>query len=221
VQSSKQRNRASGGGSSSSSSSGCSSSGSNTDGRKSGGDLNPKKSDTEVEFDLNKLLLALEGDVQHGAGNPSFNAALKRLGAENTELLPDSDSDCGEDHKQGRTEQDDEDEGEEDEGDEGDDCDIDEIDQENNNLRMLMHAMDQELQHQGIGKEFERVPKSDSKKGQVEVGEEEFHPVEVNLNLVKNLLESYSAQAGEAGPVGNLLCQLGLSLPSDLTNDLD
>jgi len=35
---------------------------------------------------------------------------------------------------------------------------MDEIDQENDNMRALMQAMDQELHHEGIGKEFERAP---------------------------------------------------------------
>lgn len=186
-----------------------------------------KKDDQEVEFDLSKLLAALEGDIKRGQGNPSFNAALKRLGVDNTELLPDTDSDRDDQKvKDGEIE----DEGDEyrDEGDEGDDMgeaegdgnevDMDDIDEENHNLRMLMEAMDHELHGEGIGKEFERAPANEAEKTQ---GEEEFQPVEVNLNLVKNLLESYSSQAGEAGPVGNLLSQLGLSLPNDLPNDLD
>lgn len=39
-----------------------------------------EKSDREIEFDLTKLMAALQGDVEQGGGNASFNDALKRLG---------------------------------------------------------------------------------------------------------------------------------------------
>ena len=38
-------------------------------------------------------------------------------------------------------------------------------------------------------------------------------PVDVDMNLVQNLLASYDAQQGLAGPVGNLAGMLGLQLP--------
>jgi hypothetical protein len=38
-------------------------------------------------------------------------------------------------------------------------------------------------------------------------------PVNVDLNLLKNLLESYSLQMGGSGPASNLLSQLGLQMP--------
>ena len=42
-----------------------------------------------------------------------------------------------------------------------------------------------------------------------------LRPVDLDLNLVKNLLSSYSSQDGLAGPVSNLLGSMGLSLPDD------
>ena len=44
---------------------------------------------------------------------------------------------------------------------------------------------------------------------------EDTRPVDLDLNLVKNLLASYSAQQGFSGPVSNLLGSLGLTLPED------
>lgn len=38
-------------------------------------------------------------------------------------------------------------------------------------------------------------------------------PVDVDLNLVSNILESYSSQAGLAGPASNLLQSMGVQLP--------
>ena len=45
--------------------------------------------------------------------------------------------------------------------------------------------------------------------------ESDLRPVDLDLNLVKNLLASYSAQQGLAGPVSNLLGSMGLKLPDD------
>ena len=42
---------------------------------------------------------------------------------------------------------------------------------------------------------------------------EDSAPVDVDFNLVKNILESYTSQAGEAGPATNILHSLGLHLP--------
>lgn len=38
-------------------------------------------------------------------------------------------------------------------------------------------------------------------------------PVDIDLNLVSNILESYSSQAGLAGPASNLLQSMGVQLP--------
>lgn len=40
----------------------------------------------------------------------------------------------------------------------------------------------------------------------------ELTPVDVDMNLVTNLLESYSAQAGLAGPTSNILQSMGVCL---------
>lgn len=49
--------------------------------------------------------------------------------------------------------------------------------------------------------------------GELEETEEEIQPLDVDLNLVSNLLESLSCQDGLAGPASNLLQSLGLHLP--------
>lgn len=43
----------------------------------------------------------------------------------------------------------------------------------------------------------------------------ELTPVDVDMNLVANLLESYSAQAGLAGPTSNILQSMGVYLPEN------
>jgi len=47
--------------------------------------------------------------------------------------------------------------------------------------------------------------------------DEEFTPVDVDVNLVKSLLDSYSSQQGQPGPTSNLLGLMGLQLPQDTT----
>lgn len=42
--------------------------------------------------------------------------------------------------------------------------------------------------------------------------DEDFTPVDVDLNLVKSLLDSFSSQEGLPGPASNLLGLMGLQL---------
>ncbi|KAI1130188.1 SGT1-domain-containing protein [Nemania abortiva] len=51
-----------------------------------------------------------------------------------------------------------------------------------------------------------------------ESGDEE---VNIDYNLAKNLLESFKSQAGLAGPAGNLLGMMGMTLPRDEDEDED
>ncbi len=51
--------------------------------------------------------------------------------------------------------------------------------------------------------------------GDMEEEEEELRPVDIDLNLVQNLLASYSGQQGLPGPVSNLMGLMGLHLPDD------
>lgn len=43
----------------------------------------------------------------------------------------------------------------------------------------------------------------------------ELTPVDVDMNLITNLLESYSAQSGLAGPTSNILQSMGVYLPEN------
>uniref|UniRef100_A0A7N9AXI8 Ecdysoneless homolog (Drosophila) n=1 Tax=Mastacembelus armatus TaxID=205130 RepID=A0A7N9AXI8_9TELE len=73
-------------------------------------------------------------------------------------------------------------------------------------LRQYMDQMDEELMSTNIGQSFIQT-------AGVEDTEEEIQPLDLDLNLVTNLLESLSCQAGLAGPASNLLQSLGLHLP--------
>ncbi|KAM6997175.1 protein ecdysoneless homolog [Tautogolabrus adspersus] len=96
-------------------------------------------------------------------------------------------------------------------------------------LRSYMDQMDQELMGTNIGQSFNVTNYSkagfdngsphpsakDNLQTQdgIEDTDEEIQPLDVDLNLVTNLLESLSCQAGLAGPASNLLQSLGLHLP--------
>ncbi|KAM7047965.1 protein ecdysoneless homolog isoform 1-T2 [Acridotheres tristis] len=90
-----------------------------------------------------------------------------------------------------------------------------------------MNEMDRELAQTNVGRSFTTQKRG---AGSVEAASEsagpdcgaedaELAPVDVDMNLVANLLESYSAQAGLAGPTSNILQSMGVNLPEnrDLT----
>ncbi|XP_048449060.1 protein ecdysoneless homolog [Rhincodon typus] len=161
----------------------------------------PRSSATsQVEFDVN-----------------SFTGALERiLGVESDELDSDDldeeedydllDSDTESDTKEGKSEED------------------MSATETLENIRDYMKQMDQELAGTQIGKSFTKITDkggSDgldvSEEAEGESGEEDLKvlPVDVDLNLVENLLESYSSQAGLAGPASNILQSMGIRLPDN------
>ncbi|XP_053093702.1 protein ecdysoneless homolog isoform X2 [Pangasianodon hypophthalmus] len=85
------------------------------------------------------------------------------------------------------------------------------------NLRRYMDEMDQELQTTNVGQSFTYNSKGGDMRpdaaGSSAQTEDDFQPLDVDVNLVTNLLESLSSQAGLAGPASNLLHSLGLRLP--------
>lgn len=91
-------------------------------------------------------------------------------------------------------------------------------------LRSYMNEMDRELAQTNVGKSFtaqrrgaSSVEAATSESGGPDSGAEdaELAPVDVDMNLVANLLESYSAQAGLAGPTSNILQSMGVYLPAN------
>ncbi|KAA0711026.1 Protein ecdysoneless -like protein [Triplophysa tibetana] len=91
-------------------------------------------------------------------------------------------------------------------------------------LRKYMDEMDHELQSTNIGKSFSQTNKVGNKSDTTkissvtagsELAEEEIQPLDVDLNLVTNLLESLASQAGLAGPASNLLQSIGIHIPPD------
>ncbi|XP_075466929.1 protein ecdysoneless homolog [Ascaphus truei] len=99
-------------------------------------------------------------------------------------------------------------------------------------LRSYMEVMDRELAQTNIGKSFTTKPKASGDTKTVPPGAEDrdsedntaseeadLAPVDMDLNLVTNLLASYSSQAGLAGPASNLLQSIGVHLPDNTDHD--
>ncbi|KAK1793054.1 hypothetical protein P4O66_011388 [Electrophorus voltai] len=89
-------------------------------------------------------------------------------------------------------------------------------------LRRYMDEMDRELQTTHIAKSFTYSSKGGKREPAAqnspppaasEPHEEELRPLDVDLNLVTNLLESLASQAGMSGPASNLLQSMGVHLP--------
>ncbi|KAM4030244.1 protein ecdysoneless homolog isoform 2-T2 [Anomaloglossus baeobatrachus] len=94
-------------------------------------------------------------------------------------------------------------------------------------LHSYMDVMDKELAQTNIGKSFIKMkdmsaahPKTDKAEAEVDPDEADLAPVDVDLNLVKNILESCSSQSGLAGPVTNLLQSMGVHLPDNTDQEM-
>ncbi|XP_065875072.1 protein ecdysoneless homolog [Euphorbia lathyris] len=84
-------------------------------------------------------------------------------------------------------------------------------------MHTYSNALNEELKNTTLQKSFVRANEqaSNKKEGTSNDMDEEFTPVDVDVNLVKSLLDSFSSQQGEAGPASNLLGLMGLQLPPD------
>ncbi|KAM7276527.1 hypothetical protein ACFE04_018393 [Oxalis oulophora] len=86
-------------------------------------------------------------------------------------------------------------------------------------------VMNKQLKKTTLEKSFvranEEIPNKDQPETSknVEDMDEDFTPVDVDVNLVKNFLESFSSQQGLPGPASNLLGLMGLQLPKDTSKD--
>lgn len=71
-------------------------------------------------------------------------------------------------------------------------------------MQQYMDEMDKELAKTTIGDSF--VKKENAEEEDVE----SFKPVDIDVNALKNILESYRSQMGEAGPSSNMLGPIGM-----------
>ncbi|KAI8979008.1 SGT1 protein-domain-containing protein [Pilobolus umbonatus] len=92
---------------------------------------------------------------------------------------------------------------------------VDDTDDEDD-MEAMMHEMDEEINtHDKLSKSFVKVNENTNEDSY----EDEDAPVDIQLNLVKNVLESFKGQQGLPGPAGNLLNQFGFILPEDNEED--
>ncbi|KAI5142507.1 protein ecdysoneless homolog isoform X2 [Manis pentadactyla] len=91
-------------------------------------------------------------------------------------------------------------------------------------LKSYMAQMDQELAQTSIGKSFTTQKQMEPLSQIVNNSSDEedsgaegsiMTAADIDLNLVSNILESYSSQAGLAGPASNLLQSMGVQLPDN------
>lgn len=86
-------------------------------------------------------------------------------------------------------------------------------------MKLYMDMMDKELKGTTVGKSFVAQPakkEQNTENGEAAGGEfddiEEFKPVDIEMNTVKNMLESYQSQLGGPGPTSNLLSSMGFNV---------
>lgn len=72
------------------------------------------------------------------------------------------------------------------------------------NIDVYMEQMDRELANTTIGKSFEKKATVDEDFDDIE----DFQPVDIDMNVIKNMMESYQLQGASAGPTSNLLASI-------------
>ncbi|XP_061349975.1 protein ecdysoneless homolog [Gastrolobium bilobum] len=87
-------------------------------------------------------------------------------------------------------------------------------------MQSYSDAMNEQLKATTIQKSFvranEQIPKKDEgASNAAEDMDEGFSPVDVDVNLVKSFLDSFSSQQGLPGPASNLLGLMGVQFPQD------
>ncbi|KAI9165793.1 hypothetical protein LWI28_020574 [Acer negundo] len=107
-----------------------------------------------------------------------------------------------------------------DESEDGSDI-VGEDDGEDTFMHSYADALNNELKNTTLKKSFVLANEESSKKIEGASNatdldmDEDFTPVDVDVNLVKNLLDSFSSQEGLPGPTSNLLGLMGVKLPQD------
>ncbi len=85
------------------------------------------------------------------------------------------------------------------------------------NIKTYMEQMDKELAGTTIGKSFEK--KSTADDGFEDI--ENFEPVDIDVNALKNIAQSYQSQFGGPGPATSLLGSMGIQFKSNDTQPDD
>eukprot|EP00250_Pteridium_aquilinum_P017653 c23719_g1_i1 orf=225-2279(-) len=91
------------------------------------------------------------------------------------------------------------------------------LEEENTFMEDYAEVLSRELTSSSLAKSFVPIEKSATiaDKNKETEDMEGLPPVNIDMNLLQNLLESYSSQHGLPGPASNLLGAMGLHLPDD------
>ncbi|XP_042508102.1 protein ecdysoneless homolog [Macadamia integrifolia] len=95
-------------------------------------------------------------------------------------------------------------------------------DKERNFMDSYSDALNEELKTTTLKTSFVRTSDQSSKNDEgpsnsTKEVDEDFTPIDVDVNLVKSFLDSFASQQGLPGPASNLLGLMGLQLPQDAT----
>ncbi|XP_034482713.1 protein ecdysoneless [Drosophila innubila] len=88
------------------------------------------------------------------------------------------------------------------------------------NIKAYMEQMDKELAQTTVGKSFHG--KSDNPTQRSATDDdfddiEDFEPININVNTLRNMMDSYKSQMGGAGPVSNLFNAMGVGMSAATT----
>ncbi|XP_077234122.1 suppressor-like protein [Tasmannia lanceolata] len=164
-----------------------------------GAEVPENRDSKEVEIDMERFIKDIESVMGH-------------LGPEGTT--------CGADSEEGHTSSSDMDFDESEDG--SDPADPNDEDMGDTFMHSYSDALNEELKTTTLKKSFIRANEQSADDNEIQGTssaskemEEEFTPVDVDVNLVKSLLDSFSSQQGLPGPASNLLGLMGLQLPQD------
>ncbi|XP_039489224.1 protein ecdysoneless [Drosophila santomea] len=81
-------------------------------------------------------------------------------------------------------------------------------------IQSYMEQMDRELAQTSVGKSF-HGKKAPPKADEDDFDDiEDFEPININVNTLRNMMDSYQSQVGGAGPVSNLFSAMGVGMSS-------
>ncbi|XP_016934903.2 protein ecdysoneless [Drosophila suzukii] len=81
-------------------------------------------------------------------------------------------------------------------------------------IQSYMEQMDRELAQTSVGKSFHGKQKKAPPQADEDDFDdiEDFEPININVNTLRNMMDSYQSQVGGAGPVSNLFSAMGVGM---------
>ncbi|KAJ7953517.1 SGT1 [Quillaja saponaria] len=155
----------------------------------------PENRNEEVNIDVDQFIKDMESVMKHQGGEDA-----------NSDFEGGSSSDLDFDDSEG-----------------GSDMEAEDHEsREDNFTHAYSDVLNEELKTTTLGKSFVRANEENPKKNEgtsnaKEDMDADFSPVDVDVNLVKSFLDSFSSQQGLPGPASNLLGLLGIHFPDDIT----